>query len=227
MEKSDLLEKLKIINRDDIFCELYFYVNNIIKKTTLDKDLQKKLAFFYRDSVNIIFNEENDFRLDSIDNFNDEDAKVIYYFDNQNILDSIKILFEIKDDLETFNFKKDKLSNTNGIIIRLGLNKEENVVLYKKLSTIHLLQQAKTLMLISSNEQLDIIKQDILKLDNKFHFLNVDNKVFVINFNILEKSKSNIELLETIEFLEDLDKLKSYQKIKLLLKNYIILINQQ
>jgi hypothetical protein len=214
MEKSDLLEKLKIINRDDIFCELYFYVNNIIKKTTLDKDLQKKLAFFYRDSVNIIFNEENDFRLDSIDNFNDEDAKVIYYFDNQNILDSIKILFEIKDDLETFNFKKDKLSNTNGIIIRLGLNKEENVVLYKKLSTIHLLQQAKTLMLISSNEQLDIIKQDILKLDNKFHFLNVDNKVFVINFNILEKSKSNIELLETIEFLEDLDKLKELSKNK-------------
>ena len=225
MKKKDLLEKLKIFDSNDIFCELYFYVDNNIKKATLDKDLQKELAIFYRDSINNIFNEDNDFRLYNIDNFNDEDAKAIYYFDNQNILDSIKILFEIKEELETFNFKDNKLSNIDGLIIKIGLNKEESVILYKKLSTIHLLQQAKTLMLISSNEQLDRIKEDILKLDNKFHFLGIDDKVFVINFNILEKyfkydevilqkAQNTIKILEAIEFLDDIEKIKEFSKNK-------------
>lgn len=226
MEKSNLLEKLKILNSDDIFCELYFYVDNTIKKATLDKDLQKELAVFYRDSINSIFNEDNDFRLDSVDNFNDEDAKAIYYFDSQNILDSIKVLFEIKEDLETFEFKDNKLDNINGLIIRVGLNKEDNVILYKKLSTpIHLLQQAKIMMLIPSNNQLDKVKQDILKLDNKFHFLSIDDKVFVINFNILErhfkydevilqKAQNVIKMLETLEFLDDMEKIKEFSENK-------------
>jgi len=226
VEKSNLLEKLKILNSDDIFCELYFYVDNTIKKATLDKDLQKELAVFYRDSINSIFNEDNDFRLDSVDNFNDEDAKAIYYFDSQNILDSIKVLFEIKEDLETFEFKDNKLDNINGLIIRVGLNKEDNVILYKKLSTpIHLLQQAKIMMLIPSNNQLDKVKQDILKLDNKFHFLSIDDKVFVINFNILErhfkydevilqKAQNVIKMLETLEFLDDMEKIKEFSENK-------------
>ena len=70
MEKSNLLEKLKILNSDDIFCELYFYIDNTIKEVVLDKNLQKELAFFYRDSIYNIFNEDNDFRLFNIDNFN-------------------------------------------------------------------------------------------------------------------------------------------------------------
>lgn len=226
MEKSNLLEKLKILKSDDIFCELYFYVDNTIKKATLDKDLQKELAVFYRDSINSTFNEDNDFRLDSVDNFNDEDAKAIYYFDSQNILDSIKVLFEIKEDLETFEFKDNKLDNINGLIIRVGLNKEDNVILYKKLSTpIHLLQQAKIMMLIPSNNQLDKVKQDILKLDNKFHFLSIDDKVFVINFNILErhfkydevilqKAQNVIKMLETLEFLDDMEKIKEFSENK-------------
>ena len=141
MKKNDLLEKLKILNNDDVFCELYFFMDNTIKKATLDKDLQKELAVFYRDSVFSVFNEDNDFRLCNIDNFNDEDAKAIYYFDNQNILTSIKALFEIKEDLETFNFKEDKLNNINGLIIRLGLSKKESIVLYKKLMSIMSLEK--------------------------------------------------------------------------------------
>ena len=226
MEKNDLLEKLKILDNKDIFCELYFYTNNTIKKAVLDKDLQKELAVFYRDSINSIFNEDNDFRLDSVDKFNDEDAKAIYYFDSQNILDSVKVLFEIKEELEIFEFKDNKLDNINGLIIRVGLNKEDNVILYKKLSTpIHLLQQAKIMMLIPSNKQLDKVKQDILKLDDKFHFLSIDNKVFIMNFNILEKyfkydevilqkAQNVIEMLETLEFLDDMKKIKEFSENK-------------
>jgi len=219
MEKSELLQKLEILKSDDIFCDLYFYVDGAIKKATLDKPLQKELADFYKDAVLSIFND-NDFRIDNIDNFNDEDAKAIYYFNNKNVLDTIKVLFEIKEDLETFEFKDNKLEKIDGIIIRIGLNKDDSIVLYKKLSTlIHLLKQAKTMILIPSNKQLSKVKQDILKLDNKFHFLSIDTKVFVMNFNILErdfkydevilqKAQNTLELLETIEFLDDMKKIK-------------------
>lgn len=227
MEKNDLLEKLKILDSKDIFCELYFYIGNTIKKATLDKSLQKELAVFYRDSIYNIFNKDNDFRIDNIDNFNDEDAKAIYYFDNTNVLDTIKVLFEIKEDLETFEFKNNKLNNINGLVVRVGFNKHKSVILYKKLGSIHLLEQEKTMMLIPSNKQLDKVKQDILKLDNKFHFLSIDNKIFITNFNILEKhfkydevilkkALNAIDILETLEFLDDIQKIKELSKDKTL-----------
>jgi hypothetical protein len=219
METKTLLEKLEFLDDTALTCSVYCLKDGQTYKLDVKDSALQKIARSFSLSIKDKFYE--DIRLKNIDKFNDEDAKAIYYFTVDNIIDDISNLF-LFDDLEQFD---DDLSKLEAIIVKLNTNEENYCLLYKKLAPIHLLQKDKLSMFSFSAGVLQEVKQDILKLDNNFHFLSVEDEIFVFNFNILEKhfkyedmilqkANSNIELLETIEFLEDLGKLKELSKNK-------------
>lgn len=219
METKTLLKKLAFLDDSALTCSVYCLMNNKTYNLNVDDNALQRIANSFRKTIKEKLNDE--IRLKNIDNYNDEDAKAIYYFTLDNIIDDVSNLF-LMDNLEPFD---NKMSDIEALIVKLNINEENYCLLYKKLAPIHLLQKDKLSMFSFNGGVLQEVSQDILKLDNNFHFLAINKKVFIFNFNILEKyfkyedailqkAKSNIELLETIEFLEDLEKLQALSKNK-------------
>lgn len=219
METKTLLKKLAFLDDSALTCSVYCLMNNKTYNLNVDDNALQRIANSFRKTIKEKLNDE--IRLKNIDNYNDEDAKAIYYFTLDNIIDDVSNLF-LMDNLEPFD---NKMSDIEALIVKLNINEENYCLLYKKLAPIHLLQKDKLSMFSFNGGVLQEVSQDILKLDNNFHFLAIDKKVFIFNFNILEKyfkyedvilqkAKSNIELLETIEFLGDLEKLQALSKNK-------------
>lgn len=213
MKTKSLLEQLKFLDDSTLTCNMYCLVGTQTYKLNVNDSALQKIANSFRTSIKEKLNDDT--RLENIDNYNDEDAKAIHYFTIDNLIDDVSNLF-LMNDIKPFD--KD-MSNIKAIIVKLNINEDNYCLLYKKLAPIHLLQKDKLSMFSFNGGVLQEVSQDILKLDNNFHFLAIDKKVFIFNFNILEKyfkyedvilqkAKTNIELLETIGFLEDLEKLK-------------------
>ena len=209
-------------DEENLFCEMYVFIDNEIKKVKLENNTAKKIAISFAKSIVEVFNK--DIRLKSIEEYNDEDAKAIYYFDDGNLIESLNKLIVLPDKIEEIgNFDFDAISF---IMIKVAINESNKCYLYKKLAPIHLLKRSLTISFLSLEN--GIVKEydkNILKLDNKFHFLSIDDKLFVINFNILEKyfrydevilkkAQNVIEMLETLEFLGDIEKIKEFSKNK-------------
>lgn len=223
METKNLLDQLTFLDDDALICSVYCLMKDETYRLNVNDSALQKIAKSFRLSIKEKLNDDT--RLKNIDNYNDEDAKSIHYFTLDNIIDDISNLF-LMNDIKPFS---DEMSNIESIVIKLNINEENYCLLYKKLAPIHLLQKDKLSMFSFNDGMLQEVSQDILKLDNNFHFLAIDKKVFIFNFNILEKyfkyedvilqkAKTNIELLETIEFLEDLEKLKVLSKNKIFAK---------
>ena len=223
MNIENIREKLSFLNdKDDLFCEIYTLVGNNLKKIKLEDNASKKLSVSFSESILEKF--DNEIRIKSIEDFDDEDAKAIYYFDESNLIDDLKILINLPEEIEEVS--NINLNEISFILIKLGINDEKSCILYKKLSPIHLLKQSLKVSFLSLEQgMLKEYDKNLLKLDNNFHFLLLDDKVFVLNFNILEKNfKYNdvilqkaqlaIEKLETIEILEDLQKIKELSNDK-------------
>jgi len=223
VETKNLLDQLTFLDDDALICSVYCLMKDETYRLNVNDSALQKIAKSFRLSIKEKLNDDT--RLKNIDNYNDEDAKSIHYFTLDNIIDDISNLF-LMNDIKPFS---DEMSNIESIVIKLNINEENYCLLYKKLAPIHLLQKDKLSMFSFNDGMLQEVSQDILKLDNNFHFLAIDKKVFIFNFNILEKyfkyedvilqkAKTNIELLETIEFLEDLEKLKVLSKNKIFAK---------
>ena len=223
METKNLLDQLTFLDDDALICSVYCLMKDETYRLNVNDSALQKIAKSFRLSIKEKLNDDT--RLKNIDNYNDEDAKSIHYFTLDNIIDDVSNLF-LMNDIKPFS---DEMSNIESIVIKLNINEENYCLLYKKLAPIHLLQKDKLSMFSFNDGMLQEVSQDILKLDNNFHFLAIDKKVFIFNFNILEKyfkyedvilqkAKTNIELLETIEFLEDLEKLKVLSKNKIFAK---------
>ena len=223
METKNLLDQLTFLDDDALICSVYCLMKDETYRLNVNDSALQKIAKSFRLSIKEKLNDDT--RLKNIDNYNDEDAKSIHYFTLDNIIDDVSNLF-LMNDIKPFS---DEMSKIEAIIVKLNINEENYCILYKKLAPIHLLQKDKLSMFSFNDGMLQEVSQDILKLDNNFHFLAIDKKVFIFNFNILEKyfkyedvilqkAKTNIELLETIEFLEDLEKLKVLSKNKIFAK---------
>jgi len=233
MEVQRLKEKLtSIFSTEEITLELYMVVGNTIKFANLSDDSIKNLLILFQQSISDIFlDDETEYRLKYIDDINDEDAHTYYYFDNENIYEKLEdIVGFTGEDTDSFSFDDYVFSDVDTFLIKIGTD-DNHIILYKKNFPINLMKRGNVLFFMKSNENIDELKEDILKVDRNFQFLAIDGHVIIVNLKILEnqlgyesviikKAEEALLTLSAIDFVDDIDKLRDMIKSKRIAKKF-------
>ncbi len=238
MEVVNLKEALKyILENEQTTLELYMIVNDTIKFATISNDASSSLLQLFKQNISdTLLGDEPEYRLKSIDHVNDEDANTYYYFDSENIYEKIENIIDFTGDgADTFSFDDEGFSDIDTFLIKIGTD-DHNIVLYKKNYPINLMTRGKTLFFRKSDENIDELKDDILKIDRSFQFLVFGNHVLIINLKMLEtqlgyesviikKAKEALITIGAIDFLEDISKIEEMISSKKIAKKVHLVRN--
>ena len=222
MQVENLKQTLQTILEDsETILELYLITpSKDIKFSSISDEASSNLLELFKQNINDnLLDDENEYRLKPINEANDEDAKCYYYFDSNNIYEKIEHFTSFNsDDVENFSFENMNFGDIDTFLIKIGTD-DNHIILYKKNYPINLLKRGKTIFLTKSDENIDELKDDILKINGNFQFLVSDEHIFVLDLKMLETQlgykdviiKNAAEALVTIgaiDFLDDISKIE-------------------
>lgn len=228
----------EILNNEHIHLELYMITKaNDIAFSAISEEASMNLLELFKQHIHDTFlNDENKFRFKSINSANDEDAHTYYYFDSENVHDKIEYLIDFDGEgLNVYSSSDTSFSNIETFLIKIGTD-EKYIVLFKKNYPINLLRRGKTLFFRKSGENIDELKDDILKIDRNFQFLVLEKHILVVNLNMLEtqlgyesviikKAEEALVTIGAIDFLDDISKLEEMVKLKRIAKKVNLVKN--
>lgn len=232
MEVESFKQSLQAILEDEcVSLELYLISKeNEITFASISDDATTSLLELFKGNIeNILLNDEEEYRLKPIANANEEDAKTYYYFDSENVYDRIAHLTDFSGEgCNTFSFQNSSFSDIETFLIKIG-TEEKHIILYKKNYPINLMKRGKTLFFRNSDENIDELKDDILKIDRSFQFLVLGEHILVTNLKMLEtqlgyesviveKAKEALAVIGAIDFLDSISKLEEMIKTKKIAK---------
>lgn len=159
-----------------------------------------------------------------------EDRKnVIYQYDMEEELRPISLMKEVDanlfndgyftaDNNRVFDFNTDTFEDVDAWIASYGVE-GNHIIIYRKTFSVNLLKQGRNLFIFKDAEQIDIVKDDIFRIDGKIDFFLVDNTVLIYNISILEKfndfkeivqrsARSSIQQIAAVDLVEDIAKLR-------------------
>lgn len=235
--KSTLQE---ILNSDVANIKLYATTKqNETKKISISSDVSDNLLELFKKSIEDMFlDEDKEYRLKPIEDNNDEAAKTYYYFNGENTYERLNVLHNLSslDDV-VFNFKDTNLDDIETFYITIS-NGEKTITLYKKNYGINVLRRGKTIFFTKHNENIDELKKDILKIDQSFQFMAIENNILIVNLSMLEtqlgydkvitkKAQETVELIASLDFLEDIAKLEEMVQTKKIAKKINLVKNSQ
>lgn len=212
---------------------------NKTKKISISSDVSDSLLELFKKSIEDIFLDNNkEYRLKSIEDNNDEAAKTYYYFNGEYTYERLNILHNLSSiDDQIFNFENTNLNDIETFYITI-LNGENTITLYKKNYGINVLRRGKTIFFTKHKENIDELKKDILKIDQSFQFMAIENNILIVNLSMLEtqlgydkvitkKAKEAVELIASLDFLEDIAKLEEMIETKRIAKKINLIKNSQ
>lgn len=200
---------------------------NKTKKISISSDVSDSLLELFKKSIEDIF----------LDN-NDEAAKTYYYFNGEYTYERLNILHNLSSiDDQIFNFENTNLNDIETFYITIS-NGENTITLYKKNYGINVLRRGKTIFFTKHKENIDELKKDILKIDQSFQFMAIENNILIVNLSMLEtqlgydevitkKAKEAVELIASLDFLEDIAKLEEMIETKRIAKKINLIKNSQ
>lgn len=235
--KSTLQE---ILNSNFANIKLYATTKqNETKKISISSDVSDNLLELFKKSIEDMFlDQDKEYRLKSIDDNNDEAAKTYYYFNGENNYEKLNVLHNLSSlDEEVFNFENTNLDDIETFYITIS-NGEKTIALYKKNYAINVLRRGKTIFFTKHNENIDELKKDILKIDQSFQFMAIENNILIVNLSMLEtqlgydevitkKAQETVELIASLDFLEDIAKLEEMVQTKKIAKKINLVKNSQ
>ncbi len=239
MQVDNLKQTLRTILEDEeTILELYLITaDKDIKFSSISDEASSNLLELFKQNINDnLLDDENEYRLKAIDDANDEDAKSYYYFDSDNVYEKIEHFTNFNsEDVENFSFENMNFGDIDTFLIKIGTD-ENHVILYKKNYPINLLKRGKTIFLTKSNENIDELKDDILKINGNFQFLVLEEHILVLDLKMLETQlgyedviiKNAAEALATIgaiDFLDDISKIKEMVTSKKIAKKINLVKN--
>ena len=140
--------------------------------------------------------EGEDFALMSL-SVADERKKSMYLYDLQETPTPIALMKEVesnlfKDDYFTdannriFDFKVDSFGEIDAWIASYGV--EGNyLITYRKAFPVNLLKQGRNVFFVKEAEQIDILRNDIFRMDGKIDFFSISDATLIYNLSVLEK----------------------------------------
>lgn len=161
---------------------------------------------------------DTEYKIKPVDEMNDESANTYYFFDTSNMYERLTTFQLFTDTQEVFSFDDASFNDIDVFFISIASDNNK-IFLYKKHYPINLLKRGKVLHLFKSNEHIDELKEDILRLDRSFQFLSYDGNVLVANLKMLERqlgysdiiiknAKDVLQIISSLDFLADMAKLE-------------------
>jgi hypothetical protein len=193
MIKEELIEVLGFLFNpaNEIGLTMYFIVGPENAVTIKQADISEEVMFDLRDQflgyirTKLIANDEL-FFADLRDADTRQDSA--YYFDLDVLPEGLRVMETLlaNERAEDFNFRDDNYDDVIGFVFLIG-NEMEKIAVYKKHYPINLLRQDSILRLYKSGTRLVEVEDDIINLNEKFDFMQIDDDVIVLNVTTLEK----------------------------------------
>lgn len=235
MTKETLQAKLdELIAQQECGMNLYFILHQqdeyILKKTNVRYDAFDPIKEVLRDNL-IQLRQMMDEPTFAVLNLSGaEDRKnVIYQYDLEEELRPISLMKEVDanlfndgyftaDNNRVFDFNTDTFEDVDAWIASYGVE-GNHIIIYRKTFSVNLLKQGRNLFIFKDAEQIDIVKDDIFRIDGKIDFFLLDNTALIYNISILEKfndfkdivqrsARSSIQQIAAVDLVEDIAKLR-------------------
>ena len=235
MTKETLQAKLdELIAQQECGMNLYFILHQqdeyILKKANVRYDAFDPIKEVLRDNL-IQLRQMMDEPTFAVLNLSGaEDRKnVIYQYDLDEELRPISLMKEVDanlfndgyftpDNNRVFDFDNDTFEDVDAWIASYGVE-GNHIIIYRKTFSVNLLKQGRNLFIFKDAEQIDIIKDDIFRIDGKIDFFLLDDTSLIYNISILEKfndfkdivqrsARSSIQQIAAVDLVEDIAKLR-------------------
>lgn len=145
----------------------------------------------------------------------------ICYYDLEEVPEGLSAMSQVIQDEDRVEFSagQDGFNNIEGFVFLIG-NERSKVAIYKKHYPIALITQGpKFLSFGKSDTGLVQITDDILKISDKFEFLQIDQSLIVFSTNTLERyfgydgilqtaARKNFDLISDAELIENIEELE-------------------
>lgn len=225
MTIDDFKEKLQsILSDEQRNAKLYATTKGTkdaeTKRISISTEISDGLLKLFSDRISELFLDDDIvYRLKPIEENDDESARTYYYFHGNNTYEKLNILKNLKSlDRSFLNFNQTTFADIETFYITIS-NGENTLTLYKKNYPINVLKRGKTLFFMKDKENIDELKQDVLKIDRSFQFLALDNYIIIVNLSMLENqlgykdiitqnARDFINVIAALNFLEDVAKLE-------------------
>ena len=235
MTKETLQAKLdELIAQQECGMNLYFILHQqdeyILKKANVRYDAFDPIKEVLRENL-IQLRQMMDEPTFAVLNLSGaEDRKnVIYQYDLDEELRPISLMKEVDANLfndgyftannnRVFNFDTDNFEDVDAWIASYGVE-GNHIIIYRKTFSVNLLKQGRNLFIFEDAEQIDIVKDDIFRIDGKIDFFLLDDTSLIYNISILEKfndfkdivqrsARSSIQQIAAVDLVEDIAKLR-------------------
>lgn len=235
MTKETLQAKLdELIAQQECGMNLYFILHQqdeyILKKANVRYDAFDPIKEVLRDNLIQLrqMMDEPTFNVLNLSGAEDR-TNVIYQYDLEEELRPISLMKEVDanlfndgyftaDNNRVFDFNTDTFEDVDAWVACYGVE-GNHIIIYRKTFSVNLLKQGRNLFIFKDAEQIDIVKDDIFRIDGKIDFFLLDNTALIYNISILEKfndfkdivqrsARSSIQQIAAVDLVEDIAKLR-------------------
>jgi hypothetical protein len=235
MTKESLQAKLDgLIAQQECGMNLYFILHQqddyILKKANVKNEALVPIRNVLRDNLVQLRQMMNEPTFAVLNLSEADDRKnVIYQYDLEEELRPISLMKEVDanlfndgyftaDNNHIFDFNTDAFEDVDAWIASYGVE-GNHLIIYRKTFSVNLLKQGRNLFIFKDAEQIDIVKDDIFRIDGKVDFFLLDNTTLIYNLSILEKfndfkdivqrsARSSIQQIAAVDLVEDIAKLR-------------------
>lgn len=234
MNKQELITKLaNLRSLEDSGVIVYFVLQKqgafVLKQANIRHSALTQIKVSIEENMDIfrLQLEAEDFVLKNLSEADDR-QKVVYQYDLAEIPIPLRMMSEVRENLfnvdyfteelgRVFNFETDSFGEIDGYIVSYGVA-NENIIIYRKTYPVNLVKQGKNMFILKDAEQIDVLQNDIFRIDGKIDFFNIEQSSFILNLSILEKyndfkdivvrsATNSIQQIVDLDLVADMDKL--------------------
>ncbi|MCB9341276.1 MAG: DUF4868 domain-containing protein [Lewinellaceae bacterium] len=221
MDKQQLLQKLAFLSNADQEIGLVMFLivqtdNGLEKrKAQIADDVRTELKEQFIGYIERKFIENQELHFTNVTDA-DNRKNVAYFYDLDETPNGLEVMGELLTDEEMpiFDFGADNFDDVIGYVFLLG-NENDKIAIYKKLYPISLIHQASILMLMKDDVQLVKVNRDVIKINDSFEFMQIEDDLIVTNLKTLErffgfedvirnKATANLTIIEQSNLIEDI-----------------------
>lgn len=223
MTLEQLRIRLAFLNNRDEHIGLSMYIvfrNNDIRFANLEDEAREDLKNNFIAYLNSRINTDAEPTYCNLTEYTDRSNPICYY-DLPERLDGFRPLNAVttQERQNEFSFNNDNFNEIQAFVFLIG-NENNKVALYKKHHHFSLISRDSSFVGLRKSETgLVKLESDILKINEKFEFLQVDNHVIVFNVKSLESSfgydgilmraaRTKFELIQEAELIENVEELE-------------------
>lgn len=236
MTLEQIRNKLSFLNDASVHTSLSMYLilkNGDIRFANLEEVVRNELKNKFLTYLHGRINNDGELNYCNLTDYTDRRNTVCYY-DLPEPLPGLQPLNLVttQEQQQEFSFINDDFSNIEGFVFLIG-NETNKISLYKKHYPLSLIKRDSSFIGLRKSETgLVRLESDIIKVNETFEFLQVDNQVVVFSIKSLESgfgytgilmraAKTKFDLIQEAELIENVEELEELIQDKKFAKKII------